>query len=78
MPKIGSNLGLMALHNRKDQIFDFLIFSQNMAFLGPKNAKIRFFHYKKGHILAKNQKIKNLVLAIVEAHETKVWAHFWP
>ena len=56
MPKIGSNLGLMALHNRKDQIFDFLIFSQNMAFLGPKNAKIRFFHYKKGHILAKNQK----------------------
>ena len=39
-----------------------------LAFFGPKNA----------HISAKNQKIKNLVPAIVKGHETKVCAHFWP
>ena len=71
---MGTDLGLMALHNRIRQIFDFLIFSQKtlkfrfLPFFGPKNA----------HILAKNQKIKNLVNAIVEGRETKVCAHFWP
>ena len=70
---MGSDLGLMGLHNRKDQIFYFLIYSQNMAFFVVKKIKIfAFFGPKKGHILAKNKKIKNLILAIVEGHETKV------
>ena len=77
-PKMGSDLGLMALHNRKVQIFDFSIFFQIMAIFRSKNCQNFIFWPKKGHNLEKNQKIKNLHLAIVEGHETKVWAHFWP
>ena len=61
--------------------FKFLIFwflAEIWPFLGPENWIFAFFDHKKGHILAKNQKIKNLNLAIVEGHETKVWANFWP
>jgi hypothetical protein len=38
--KMGTDLGLMALHNRMYQIFDFLIFSQNMGIFRSKKWQI--------------------------------------
>ena len=64
--------------NARFKFLIFWFFAKIWPFLWSKNAKIQFLDHKKGHILAKNRKIKNLNLPFVEGHETKVWAHFWP
>ena len=76
--KIGSNLHPMALHNLKDQIFDFRIVSLFTAMLWSKNGQKRPKTAIKWQKRAKNMKIKNLIPAIVEGHEMKILANFQP
>ena len=70
--KIGSNLHFMALHTSYDQIFVFLIFCSFRARFVAKKSKFWQISALESRKNAKNQKIKNLILGIVEGHEMKV------
>merc|ERR1711928_240807 len=70
--KIGSNLHFMALHNSYDQIFDFLILCSFRAHFVAKKSKFWQISALESRKNAKNQKIKNLIIRIVEGHEIKV------
>ena len=55
--KIGTHIGLMTLHNRKDQIFDFLIFWSFLSLFGVKKSENPAFWRQKR--AKKTEKSKN-------------------
>ena len=54
----------------------FLFFGLFRRFLWSKTLKFRFFDPEKSQKRPKNQKIKNLIVAIVEGRQTNVCTNF--